>query len=186
MAGKNRRDSLYRRQDTAKSKRKTGGGFRNNILNVDPDVDFIKIDREGVFNFDIMPYEVTIRNHPNGTPPGELDYNLEIWVHRFVGVNRDSHVLCLAKTFGQPCPLCEEQRSLKETGGDKKLIESLEPKRRALYNIIDLDDEDKGVQIWETSYYLLRGLARQGPQVLPVQEDRVPDKTRAVRGRILQ
>src|SRR5574337_1937468 len=54
----------------------------------------------------IIPY-IAGANNPN-VKPGKFAYNLDIFVHRKVGVNEDSYI-CLARTYNKPCPICEHQ-----------------------------------------------------------------------------
>jgi hypothetical protein len=111
---------------------------------------------EGEHLIDIIPY-LCGDNDPrfdSGTPT----YFLDLWVHQRLGVTEDSYI-CPASNFkGQPCPICEHLSKMKSSGSftDEEL-KNLTPKRRVLYNIICYDtpkEEDKGLQLWEASYFL--------------------------------
>ena len=92
------------------------------------------------------------------------DYKLTIMTHGNVGPNKDN-VLCLG-TFDEPCPRCEEVavlRDKKEKREDQdkstkeidELIGSLAKRKRALYNVVILNDKKekkKGVQLWQAPH----------------------------------
>jgi len=92
------------------------------------------------------------------------DYKLTIMVHGNVGPNKDN-VLCLG-TFDEPCPRCEEVAALREkkdkleddgksTKEIDELIGSLAKRKRALYNVVILNDKKenkKGVQLWQAPH----------------------------------
>jgi len=70
-----------------------------------------------------------------------------------VGPNNDNYI-CLSKTYGKACPICEEMQRLQQNeNADDKLIASLRPKRRVIYNVIDLLSEDQKIQIFECSHF---------------------------------
>ena len=81
---------------------------------------------------------------------GARVYVLEVWVHQNVGPNNDQY-LCLAKTYGRPCSICEFQRS-DEPGSDAK---ELNAKRRTVYLVWDRKHEDLGLQIWEVAHFFM-------------------------------
>lgn len=104
---------------------------------------------------DIIPY-LAGKQHPS-VKEGKLAHNLDFFVHRKVGVNEDSYV-CLARTYGKKCPICDEQAEIrKQDDYDEKYVKSLNPTRRALYNIVVRDNDKetrKGVQLFEVSHWL--------------------------------
>lgn len=104
---------------------------------------------------DIIPY-IAGSQHPS-VKEGKLACNLDFYVHRKVGVNEDSYV-CLARTFGKKCPICDEQAEIrKQDDYDEKYVKSLNPTRRVLYNIVVRDndkEERKGIQLFEVSHWL--------------------------------
>lgn len=118
---------------------------------------------------DIIPYKVTSKNHPS-FKAGDVDYVLSVHVHRGVGPNKDNFI-CMKETFGKSCPICEEMESLHESIKAAEMdkgksqreawvnaknhpdVKALKPKHRVLYNIIDVDDREKGIQLYEAPYY---------------------------------
>lgn len=124
-----------------------GGGTKYNL----PDgVQFYSPKKHA--NLDVVPYAVSVDNHPESVPKGEYWYQRTVFVHYNVGMEEKSY-LCL-KTIKKKCPICE-QRSLllKDANADEDLVKSLRPKERELYNVYDRDDPDKGVQLWDISNF---------------------------------
>jgi len=141
-----------------KSRQKVEGGglgfFKQNLQGVN----FWKCDK-GDHDIDIIPY-IAGPNDPDvdeGTPT----YVLEVYEHRNVGDIEGQTFICLEKTFGRPCPICEYRKKLtKSTNADEDVIKSLRPSGypRTIYNVVVYDsskEEEKGVQVWHTSYYLM-------------------------------
>lgn len=135
---------------------KDGSGKYKSIFVKDAvgNVPFWKCSEDEHF-INIIPYIAGSQN-PN-VKEGKLAYNLDIQVHRKVGVNEDSYI-CLARTFGRKCPICEEQTELrKQDDYDEKYVKSLNPTRRVIYNIEVLDsdkEQKKGIQLFEVSHWL--------------------------------
>lgn len=115
---------------------------------------------EGAFIFDIIPYIVgnDFQDTSRRYTADSIQYNLDIWVHQNVGVNNDQ-IVCLSKTFGRPCPICEERARREAQGDDFEALKPFNPKRRCLYNIWIHDsarnEEAKGVQILEIAHFTL-------------------------------
>jgi hypothetical protein len=111
---------------------------------------------KGTHEIDIIPYQAG-RFDP-AMKEGEWTYVLEVFVHNNVGPDGEQSIICLAKTYGKPCPICEHRKKLLESGGDDELAEQLKVSRypRSLYNIVCYDkkgDDDK-IQIFNTSHFL--------------------------------
>lgn len=109
--------------------------------------------KEAEFELDFIPYEVTTDHHPKGMKPGDLWAQRSIKVHYGIGADESAYI-CL-KTIGKKCPICEDRADMaNDPNADEKLIKDLAPKDRAIYQLIDLNDEKKGIQIWDYSYHL--------------------------------
>ena len=101
---------------------------------------------------DIIPY-VAGANH-SSVDEGDPAYVLKLAVHYGIGPTEDKSYVCLAETFGKPCPICMHRAQLKNEGADDDVWKALYPKRRTIYNIYCWDsqaEEDKGVQVWEVA-----------------------------------
>jgi len=155
ITAKERREALKNRTRQNAKDRDKGGGRGKSYLDFSEfeEVNFYK-PQKGRNSIDILPYLVSTNNHPQSIEIGYEDYVLDIWVHFGVGP-AESRMLCLKKTFGQPCPICEEMKALRDDGEtDDDVIKGLSPKRRCIYNVIDLTDEDKGIQVFDVSHFL--------------------------------
>lgn len=110
--------------------------------------------KKGRNTIDILPFFVG-KNHPDVVKgeidEGDIDYVLDIWVHRGIGVNNND-VVCLNNNFGESCPICEEIKMMKDQGLEKEDYKDLYPKRRVVYNVLDHADEK--VKIFSVSHYL--------------------------------
>lgn len=101
---------------------------------------------------DVMPYEAGEGNE--FAEEGELTYERTYFVHRRVGANEETFI-CPRKTAGKPCPICEHAAKLmrKVEGDYEDEVQALRPKKRQLFNVRDLRQPDKGVQLFEFSFH---------------------------------
>lgn len=105
--------------------------------------------KEGEHDIIIVP-GLTGTQHPK-YGPNQMQHEFTVFVHRQIGINKDQFV-CLNRTFGEPCPICEHLASFEEPS--EATIKAYAPSKRTLYNVIVCDsaeEESKGVQIWEVS-----------------------------------
>lgn len=161
------RDKLRSRTEQSEKTRKDSGRFGSFFKqDIPDDVQFWNCGK-GDHLIDIIPYEAGEHDPSPDTNEGDPTYLLDIFVHGGVGVNEDQ-VICPARTYKLPCPICEHQKELRaEDDYDDDLVKSLNPVRRVVYNIVCYDtdkDEDKGVQIWSVAHWhfekFLTSLAR--------------------------
>lgn len=116
------------------------------------------ISEAGTYEFSIVPYEAGPGNP--GADEGEMAVGRTYWVHGGVGPNKDTYC-CRAKTFNQPCPICEHRQQLmNQSGRDqddaeriKKLADSMAPRSRQLWNVLNHKKEADGVQIFDFSQH---------------------------------
>jgi len=148
--------SIREKARKAAEQRERGGGL-DTLKNIPQDVEFFKPKmgkgRKGQNQFSIVPYIVSIENHPfqeAGEPWHECTY----WRHK-IGFGTDSKsFICPAKTSqaeDKRCPICEERASLLKSGRDPDMADELKPKQRQMFNILDHNEEDKGIQLFEIS-----------------------------------
>jgi hypothetical protein len=103
--------------------------------------------------FDILPYIAGTQNPRR--KKGKAAYVVDIFVHRGVGPNEDQYV-CLAKSFNEPCPICEYRAErVKEGDATEEELKALRPGRRVIYAVWDGDDQKKGVQIYEVAHWFM-------------------------------
>ena len=143
-----------RQKERIKNKDNQSGG--RGVLNFSEydDISFFKPEKGNTYQIDVLPFIIETDKHPQGFEPGDQDYVLDYWAHFGVGPQSKSF-LCLNKTYGKRCPICEIVDQLwKEKDPDKDEIQSIKAKRRVLYNVIDLNSEDKGTQLFSVSHWL--------------------------------
>jgi len=129
-----------------------GSSFQgSNVLHLPNGVSEIKIKEKGKRLLDFMPYEVMVDNHP-AVPKGELWHERTYLVHWKVGPDKIS--LICPKSIGQRCPICLRKAPLYDLGYEahKKEIGELTPQKMQLWNVKDLDTEEKETQLWNFSF----------------------------------
>lgn len=128
-------------------------GYLGTTISIPEGASILKIKGRSKMRLDILNYEVTQEDNRNASP-GEVHYERTFYIHRNVGANNDTYI-CPQQTWKKLCPICEFRAKLmKDPDADEKLVQDLRPKERQLFNVIDLSAKDKGVQIWDVSYYL--------------------------------
>ena len=84
---------------------------------------------------------------------GDWVYVLKLHVHKKVGPGK-SVVVCPAKNYGNPCPICEDIEEQILQGVEYEDI-PYASKIQCTYNVLVMDDsetESKGVQVWDVSW----------------------------------
>ena len=147
---KSRQDAMRDRiRKRAEEREKQGGGGTK--YNLPSDVNFFQIKKR--VSMDIIPYVVSVDDHPEGVSKGDYWYQRTVWVHYAVGAEEKSYI-CL-KTVKKRCPICEHRAELmKQDKPDEELLKALKPREREIFNVYDQEDPDKGVQLWDVSYHL--------------------------------
>lgn len=148
-------ESLLKRTQENYDNRDSSGKFAGYL---NPDIPIKAWNaNENEHLIDVLPYITGDRNPNPRLRGGAIDYVLILFVHFGVGP-ADSAVVCPLRNYNQRCPLCEEQKMLKDQGyeWDSPEVKALEPKKRTMYNIICYDtpkDEEKGVMVWEVAFW---------------------------------
>jgi len=141
------------------SKENVGGGFgiRGFNLTKYPKIKIFnaKKEKEADYTLVFVPYKITSKQDPNcqrGATVGDTSYNLIYDVHNYVGVGKKT-VVC-PRNLGKACPICEAyEQAKKEFGFDSKEAKDLKPKKRAIYNVIDMNSKEKDVMIFDESTF---------------------------------
>ena len=119
------------------------------LLDLSADVDIWYPDEKCTMEMDILPYEVTSKNHPDGIEPGELWYRRPYFIH-FI----DRKPIVCPKTVGKRCPICEEvERLRKDYETNKELINGLKVREMCLFNFVDPADKKMTVKIFDWSSF---------------------------------
>lgn len=140
-------------------------GFESTSLTMPKGATFFAPKKAGVYRLSIVPYTVSKRAGKftqNFAEPGELYAERTFWLHRVPqpgGGNKSDGYICAKKTFkGGKCAVCDYLDRLgRDPDRDKEtdeLIKRMKAKERQLFNVYDHGDPDKGVQIWDISYWL--------------------------------
>lgn len=139
------------REATQRGAQRHGGG--SNYLKLPDGTNFFKPKKGKKNLIRIVPFVVSSTSNPYKCSPGDLFFKRLIYVHREIGA-QNQQVLCPLKNFGHPCPICQERARLERSGeSDKDVLKALRPKERELFNIIDLNDTERGVQLWEIATF---------------------------------
>lgn len=102
---------------------------------------------------DIIPYRVTIDDSPYASK-GDMWYEKTYNIHYNVG-GGNSRCIC-PTTINKKCPICEYAMNLRrqpKTPEIEEEIKSLRPKQRQIFNVIDLAEPEKGIQIHENAFF---------------------------------
>jgi hypothetical protein len=101
-----------------------------------------------------------IRFLPNWTGDEEADFYRETAYHSKLGAERNKSAVCLREEGQDACPVCEMVQALWKTKRpeDIALAKEIKSYHRIAYNIVDLDDKEKGVQIWMSGIDVLTQL----------------------------
>lgn len=109
--------------------------------------------KSGLQRIVIMPFPLTSKRSPRvftgQCEIGQADWDFEVAVHKNIAGRT---VLC-PSTYGLPCPICENVNQLQDAAATdeekSKIFKQLGRSRRAYFNILDLDDIGKGIQVMD-------------------------------------
>lgn len=131
-------------------------GSKMSSLNIPEGANILQVKKSCTLKVDFIPYEIQKANvNPFKKAKGALHFERTYFTHRNIGP-QNAIYCCLAATFRLPCPICEYRAQLSKSGdGDnEKEIRDLKPSERQLFNLIDLSDKEKGIQIFDYSNWL--------------------------------
>lgn len=138
MAKKKTRKSSFRGRTGAAAK-KESSSTGSNYIKVPAGISFYSPEPDSKQRFDVIPYEITDKNHLDidpeiGLEVGELWYKKPYKVHRNVGADKQT-VVC-PTTFGKKCPICEYKNKRSQAGADWEELKIFNPSKRNLYWVI--------------------------------------------------
>jgi hypothetical protein len=142
----------------AEANRRAGELYTSTSLKLPKDAKMFQIKSDKPLRIDILPYQVG-----EGNPfadPGMYHYERTFWVHRGIGPDNNTYVCLREASRGkQACPICEHLQKLREDpDAHEDLIAALKPKRRQLFNVMDVNNPSDGVMIWDISFHLFGAL----------------------------
>ena len=127
-------------------------GFESKSIRLPDGVEWFKVDKQEIRTIDVLPYRVG-KGNPRASE-GMIYFERTYFTHRNIGPGEDS-VICPNRTWEKRCPICEDMaRMRRDPEMDPEVPKALKPKERQLFNVIDLNAPDKGIQIWDVSFYL--------------------------------
>lgn len=129
-------------------------GFDAKSVKLPDGVTFFSFKKVGIYRLNIIPYVVG-----KGNPEAEEGFAhpcRTYYAHGGLGPEGKDKYVCRLKTFGKKCPVCEW---LMQKGGsaDKELVTKLRAKTRQLWNVLDMDNPDAGIQVMDQSYFMSFG-----------------------------
>lgn len=129
-------------------------GFEPTALNVPKDAKLFRFKKKGLYRLDFLPY-VAGKGNPFADE-GFLAYERTYYAHRVPTATGKPLYVCLARTFGAPCPVCAFiAKALREGTIDQATAKAMNVKERQLFNVIDLDNSKEGVQLFEFNWFQL-------------------------------
>jgi len=111
-------------------------------------------EKSGKVRLDVLPYEVSVENHPDNVEKGTIWYKREFVVHYGVGAQNQA-VIC-PLSFGRKCPIHEDASKLERKWGreptdeQQEALRNLRGKKMIAMNIKDMEDKTK-VQLFVIS-----------------------------------
>jgi len=135
----------------ARNKEKAADRKGTSALSLPNDMSIIEV-KKGTRYFDIIPYEVTESTNPSAKK-GELWYERTYFRHGQVGLENKT-IVCPARTIKESCPICEHRNILlKDYDKNESEIKATKTSERQIFNVIDVEKPDDGVQILDISYF---------------------------------
>lgn len=149
------KDELIRRGQESEDRK--SGFAEGKYFRDDANLKFVKFEptKDKPHIIDIIPF-VCGDKMPDfmHLAAGRPAYYVDLYVHEKIGPGK-VYIVCPARNYGEPCPICEHIDGLVDDGKEWEDYQSIAPKRRCIYNIVDMTtvaEQKKGIQIWEVSY----------------------------------
>jgi len=154
MATQRRKREKRTRVSAAAMVEKNQGGYVGTSVRLPKGVSFFSPSKAGAVNIDIIPYMVP-KDAGNPVANGTMYCERTFYVHKGIGSDGRGTYICPLKTTNRPCPICEHRSKLAANPDtEDMLLDALKPKKRQLWNVFAHDDPEKGVQVWDVSFYL--------------------------------
>lgn len=135
----------------AKWREKAGGSNFSDLFSPPEGMKYIEVDSSGTYFLDIVPYVSESGNE--FVEAGEYWWEKTFYAHRNIGVN-DEWVVCLARTFKKPCPVCEFRAKLADDPEvDEKEIDAYKPTKRIVCNAVNLKKDRDTVKLLYMAHF---------------------------------
>lgn len=115
--------------------------------------------RKGKIQFNVIPYVVSSKLNPlvknKKLAIGDIEYSLDVWVHRRMGPDNNVEILCPKKNYGKACPACDLASQYYDKGGSEdKQYQATKAKQRSFFNVQPIvDGEQQALEVLEESHY---------------------------------
>lgn len=130
---------------------KQDSGFEPTSINLPNGTPFFQLKKTGLYKIDILPYLVG-KGNPHADE-GMYHYERTYYPHRVtLASGKRRQYCCLSETFGKRCPICDWMKG-EGKDSDQETLKSLRPQVRMLWNIIDRNNKEKGVQVYDSAYF---------------------------------
>lgn len=94
-------------------------------------------------------------------PPPQGKKAMLIWYKHFFQIGNERRaIVCAKHQYNEPCALCARGAKLRATGNkiDARKARAFEPQAQVYVNIVDMDNPEKGVQLWQMSQGLFKDI----------------------------
>jgi len=154
MAAKKQKKRKERRSTVEATRKRMdthSSGFENTVLNIPEGAELFKLKSTKPVRIDILPYEVGSGN--KYADEGMLYFERTYYVHRNIGAENGWYV-CPKKTAGKRCPICEFiAKHWDDEDFEQDNLKNMTASQRQLFNVVDVKDPDRKVQIWDISHH---------------------------------
>jgi hypothetical protein len=136
---------------SAKRRAEKSGGYESTTVTRPEDMQFFRLEKAGKKTLTIIPFLCSAdRKYAD---EGEIYFEHTFFTHRNVGAQNKMY-LCPALNFNKKCPICQyRQEVIRKEGVKSGLAKKLRPSERQLFYVVDNDDQDKGVQLWDIANF---------------------------------
>jgi len=163
----NQAKSAARRRLEKREKAQQGGP---RVVNLPEGVGFFKPESDDPKRLDILEYEVTQKGNPYAKP-GETYFERTYFRHGNLGPEGKGMCVCLKKTYGEACPVCEYLKTVNwDDEAEKDVAKQMNAKERQLFNVYDVAEGE--TKVWEVSYHIF-GKQLDGELANADEEDEV-------------
>ena len=147
-----KKDRKQRKKSTARRRAdQHSSGYETTILKIPEGLSFYKLEK-GTHIIDIVPYTVGAGNP--FADEGELHYERTFHIYRSIGIEEKSYISS-SKTFGKPDYIQEWRNTeSKNPDVDSDTLKQFAPKERQIFLVYDHSEPEKGLKIWECSWFL--------------------------------
>ena len=137
--------------ENARRRAREHRSFESPTLNVPSNVQLFYLKDDKTRRLDILEY-IAGEGNPFADA-GTSHYERTYHVHKGLGASGKIWTVCTNKTFGKKCAVCDYlAKASRDPDADQDALKKLQTQERQIFNLIDLAEPEKGVQIWEVAF----------------------------------